>query len=224
MFFSKKKPDSASVPTPPQKPDVPSAPQAPVKPEPPQKPENDIPETPSAAEAEAEAVNTADASIPTENETEASAANVNVVPALFRPRQATQVDEAAQAVKQEQAKVGKENEEMNYEVVIGENTAINGNINVNGATKINGSIEGTLTVKTDLFVGETGHLKADIYTVNAEVGGTIIGNITCQGKLELLSTSKFEGDIKCSTLVVNEGAEIEGTIHCGKGKVKPQED
>lgn len=54
----------------------------------------------------------------------------------------------------------KEFGKMEYEVLIGKNTAINGNININGCTRIDGVIDGTLAVDSDLFIGETGDRKS----------------------------------------------------------------
>ena len=104
----------------------------------------------------------------------------------------------------------KEFGKMEYEVLIGKNTAINGNININGCTRIDGVIDGTLAVDSDLFIGETGVIRATVYAQNAHISGTVTGNIVCRGRLELLSTAKINGDIKCGTLIIAEGAEFNG--------------
>lgn len=95
---------------------------------------------------------------------------------------------------------------MEYEVIISKNTAINGNININGCTRIDGVIDGTLAVDSDLFIGETGNIRATVYALNATIDGAVSGNIACKGRLELKSSAKVIGDIKCNTLVIAEGA------------------
>ena len=102
---------------------------------------------------------------------------------------------------------------MEYEVLIGKNTAINGNININGCTRIDGAIDGTIAVDNDLLVGATAMIRASVYTQNAVVSGTIIGNVICRGRLELTSTAKLTGDIKCGKIVIAEGAIFNGK--CG---------
>ena len=109
---------------------------------------------------------------------------------------------------------------MEYEVLIGKNTAINGNININGCTRIDGVIDGTLAVDSDLFIGETGIIRATVYAQNAHISGTVTGNIVCRGRLELLSTARISGDIKCGTLVIAEGAEFNGK--CEKIVAQPE--
>ena len=99
---------------------------------------------------------------------------------------------------------------MEYEVVIGKNTAINGNININGCTRIDGVIDGTLAVDNDLFIGETAVLRATVYAKNAVISGVVNGNIVCRERLEFTSSARVTGDIKCGRIVVAEGAEFNG--------------
>ena len=95
---------------------------------------------------------------------------------------------------------------MDYEVIISQNTAINGNISINGCTRIDGVIDGTLAVDNDLFIGESGNIRATVYAKNATISGQVTGNISCKERLELTSNAKVFGDIKCTTLIIAEGA------------------
>lgn len=104
----------------------------------------------------------------------------------------------------------REQSPMEYEVLISQNTVINGNINIKGFTRIDGTVDGTIAVDSDLFIGETGNIKASIYAQNAVIAGTIHGNIACKGRLELMSKAKVIGNIKCGVLVVAEGAVFRG--------------
>ena len=104
----------------------------------------------------------------------------------------------------------KEHGKMEYEVLISKNTSINGNINITGCTRIDGLIEGTLAVDSDLFIGETGNIKAPIYAKNATIAGSVMGNIACKGRLELTETARIVGDIRCGSLVIAEGAVFKG--------------
>lgn len=113
-------------------------------------------------------------------------------------------------------KFAKEREQMEYEVIIGKNTTFKGEINIDGATRIDGRIEGTVCVNNDMFIGETGHIEGEIKVINATISGTIVGNIKCSNRLELLSTSSISGDIECGALIVAEGASINATVACGK--------
>ncbi len=139
----------------------------------------------------------------------------------FGKKKETKVENTSVVSKPDSAMVGeearkssslrkKEFGKMEYEVLIGKNTAINGNININGCTRIDGVIDGTLAVDSDLFIGETGVIRATVYAQNASIAGTVTANIVCRGRLELTPTARITGDIKCGTLVIAEGAEFNG--------------
>ena len=98
--------------------------------------------------------------------------------------------------------IKKEFKPMDYEVIISQNTAINGNISINGCTRIDGVIDGTLAVDSDLFIGESGNIRATVYAKNATISGQVTGNISCKERLELTSNAKVFGDIKCTTLII----------------------
>ena len=106
--------------------------------------------------------------------------------------------------------IKKEFRPMDYEVIISQNTAINGNISINGCTRIDGVIDGTLAVDSDLFIGESGNIRATVYAKNATISGQVTGNISCKERLELTSNAKVFGDIKCTTLIIAEGAIFRG--------------
>lgn len=106
--------------------------------------------------------------------------------------------------------IKKEFRPMDYEVIISQNTAINGNISINGCTRIDGVIDGTLAVDNDLFIGESGNIRATVYAKNATISGQVTGNISCKERLELTSNAKVFGDIKCTTLIIAEGAVFRG--------------
>lgn len=100
---------------------------------------------------------------------------------------------------------------VGYDVLIGKNTVINGNISVQGCTRIDGYIEGTLAVDNTLHVGEAGVIKAPIYAQNAVIAGTVFGNIVCKGRLQLTTTAKVTGNLKCASLSIPDGAYFRGT-------------
>ena len=106
--------------------------------------------------------------------------------------------------------IKKEFRPMDYEVIISQNTAINGNISINGCTRIDGVIDGTLAVDNDLFIGESGNIRATVYAKNATISGQVTGNISCKERLKLTINAKVFGDIKCTTLIIAEGAIFRG--------------
>ena len=73
-----------------------------------------------------------------------------------------------------------------------------------------------------LEVGEAAKIKASVSAGEALVAGEVLGNLTVSGKLDLLETSRVEGDIEASILSVAPGAKINGQITMnGKRSVEP---
>ena len=136
-------------------------------------------------------------------------APVRVAEAAAQPVQAVEPKPVAPAVTPTKI-IKKEFRSMDYEVIISQNTAINGNISINGCTRIDGVIDGTLAVDSDLFIGESGNIRATVYAKNATISGQVTGNISCKERLELTSNAKVYGDIKCTTLIIAEGAVFRG--------------
>ena len=62
------------------------------------------------------------------------------------------------------------------------------------------------------ILGKSGQIKGDLIVGNAIVGGVVEGSVMADGRLELQSGARVEGDIKAKKLVVEEGVFFQG--HC----------
>ena len=94
--------------------------------------------------------------------------------------------------------------------MVGQDTQFKGTILAKGTIRIDGSFEGDVTTTSDIIIGETGQVKAQLKGRNATIAGVVSGNIEVAGKLELLSTAKLYGDIKAGMLTIGEGAIFKG--------------
>ncbi len=71
-------------------------------------------------------------------------------------------------------------------------------------------MEGDIVTSSEIVIGETGNVKAQIKAKNARIGGTVTGNMEISERLELLASAKLIGDIKAGTLIIGEGAIFKG--------------
>jgi cytoskeletal protein CcmA (bactofilin family) len=113
------------------------------------------------------------------------------------------------------------------ETIIGSGVKVEGTFASSGNVIVRGEVQGSLATKGDLRVEDGAIVKAEVKAGNAYVAGKIKGNLTIEGKLSLSSTANIEGDISCSSLLVEEGATING--HCSMGnkleiKEEPEEE
>ena len=74
----------------------------------------------------------------------------------------------------------------NFEAYIGKSTQITGNITAQGSIRIDGTFSGIVFSESDVVVGETGNIKANIFGANVTVAGKIEGNIFRKAMLLLV--------------------------------------
>jgi cytoskeletal protein CcmA (bactofilin family) len=89
-------------------------------------------------------------------------------------------------------------------------TIFTGNIVAVGDIRIDGNLNGNLTTKGKLVVGETGRIKGDISCKSCDVLGAIEGRLVVSDLLALKSTARVTGGAKVLRLMVEVGAIFEG--------------
>ena len=93
---------------------------------------------------------------------------------------------------------------------LGPSALISGNIRA-GSCKIEGLVEGKVECTEDLELGPTGRLNADILAgKRIYLAGEVYGNVTTPGILRLAATSQVEGDVRTRSIMVEEGATLNG--------------
>ncbi|MFA5045983.1 MAG: polymer-forming cytoskeletal protein [Paludibacter sp.] len=77
--------------------------------------------------------------------------------------------------------------------------------------RIDGEVEGTISCNGKVVIGQKGILKGSISCVNAEIIGTVEGDIVVSETLSLRSTAVIKGEVKTKILVVEPEAVFDGT-------------
>ncbi len=95
---------------------------------------------------------------------------------------------------------------------IGEGSVFEGKFYISGSLKIDGKFEGDIKTDEELFVGETGKVKTNIYAKNVVIAGTVIGNITASEEVRLLDSAKVLGDIKAPSVNIMRGVVLQGKV------------
>lgn len=90
-------------------------------------------------------------------------------------------------------------------------TVIKGNIQASGDFRMDGTLEGDITLNGKLVVGESGQVTGNVVCQNANIIGTVNGNITVKELLSLYATAKVKGDIMINKLSIEPGAAFSGT-------------
>lgn len=90
-----------------------------------------------------------------------------------------------------------------------------GNITADSDFRIDGLIEGDLQCSGKVVIGEAGRVKGTIICQNAEILGLLEGKVNCHQQLSLRSSGKIHGDVTTKTLIVEPGAQFNGTCSMG---------
>ena len=99
--------------------------------------------------------------------------------------------------------------------IIAQGTKVVGTITTNSDIRIDGELEGDLSCKGKVVVGQQGNIKGNVDCANAEIMGNINGKIIVNGTLSLKSSSKIWGQIKTKILSIEPEAQFTGSCEMG---------
>ena len=106
--------------------------------------------------------------------------------------------------------------------IIGPNTSFDGHLKAEGNVRVDGYLEGSLETKGNVIIGEAAKVTADITASNVQVWGAVKGNICASGRLEILPSGRVWGEIKVSSLLIDEGGLFRGkSVMAGEDKEPP---
>jgi cytoskeletal protein CcmA (bactofilin family) len=77
--------------------------------------------------------------------------------------------------------------------------------------RIDGEVEGTITCNGKVVIGQKGYLKGSISCVNAEIIGSVEGDVVVTETLSLRGTAVIKGDVRTKILMVEPNAVFNGT-------------
>ena len=104
--------------------------------------------------------------------------------------------------------------------VIAAGMKIVGDIESTGVVKIEGIVEGAIRGARQLLLGRQGTVHGDIRAHEVVIGGTVVGTIVADERVEIQGTSSVQGDIHTKSIVVLEGGVINGTVRMGENAVR----
>ncbi|MGB0429943.1 MAG: bactofilin family protein [Bacteroidia bacterium] len=111
-------------------------------------------------------------------------------------------------------------ENINARNHIAQGTTMKGTLVSSGGLRIDGNFEGDITAEGKFIIGEKGFVKGNIECNDAEIEGTINGNIIGKGLIYMKASSVFDGDMKYGDLKTDPGVAINGhTTKLKDGKV-----
>jgi len=96
---------------------------------------------------------------------------------------------------------------------IGQTVTIKGEIHSEEDLVIDGQIEGRLDLgQNRLVIGPNAKVRADIGAREVDVQGVVNGNVEAVERIILRKNSKLVGDLKMTSVVIEDGAYFKGSI------------
>jgi len=119
-------------------------------------------------------------------------------------------------------KVKNGNGESQVPNIIAQGTSVTGDLVSNGDFRIDGVLKGTITASGRIVVGETGEVEGDIGCQNADISGSITGNLKVKELTVLKQSSRFNGNIHTVRLTIEAGALFSGQCSMDSTPDKPE--
>ncbi|HVA79426.1 MAG TPA: polymer-forming cytoskeletal protein [Candidatus Binataceae bacterium] len=91
-------------------------------------------------------------------------------------------------------------------------TKISGKLSFDSPARIDGEVDGEITAKESIAIGESATVTAQIRAASVVVAGRVSGDIVATQRIEIRPSAKVIGNLSAPILVVHEGAQFEG--HC----------
>ncbi len=101
---------------------------------------------------------------------------------------------------------------------LGPGAKVNGKLLFEGNTTIEGDIDGEIMVRGDLTIGERATIKGKVAATSILIRGKVTASVHAEKRLEIQPPGVVVGDMITPSLVVVDGALIEG--HCSMKKEK----
>ena len=96
--------------------------------------------------------------------------------------------------------------------IISAGTIVTGDVECGGVLKVEGRVDGSVHRARQVMLAKDGAIRGDVVADEIVVGGVIDGNVSASDRLELQPTAVVNGDISTKSIVVMEGARINGSV------------
>ena len=94
--------------------------------------------------------------------------------------------------------------------IITDGTHIKGDITASGDFRLDGILEGNIQLNGKLVIGDSGIVNGNVLCQNANIIGTVNGNLSVKELLSLHASARVRGDILINKLSIEPGAVFSG--------------
>jgi len=99
---------------------------------------------------------------------------------------------------------------------LGPGTKICGKLHFDGPATIEGEVEGEIVGQANVTIAQEAIVKGKINAASVLVQGKVMADILAEKKLEIQPPGSVVGDVNTQSLVIGDGATLEGQISMRK--------
>lgn len=107
------------------------------------------------------------------------------------------------------------------DTLIGQKSRLKGDLEFAGGLRVDGKVQGNVSAVDDgsgtLVLSELGMIEGNVTVPHVIVNGSINGNISSTGRVELQAKARINGDVHYKVLEMQRGASINGNLVCETG-------
>ena len=94
--------------------------------------------------------------------------------------------------------------------LLAKGVVLKGEIHVEGTVRIDGRLDGNIQTKGHVIIGEEGLVQGTINAGTVVSSGRIKAKVTASDRVQLLKTATLIGEVLTPTLIMEEGAKLQG--------------
>ena len=102
-----------------------------------------------------------------------------------------------------------------FPTILGPDANFKGELSFEKGMRLMGRFEGKVNTPGRLHVAREAKMAADVEAGAIIVEGEVQGNLSANDRIELKQTARYEGDLRATKLVVDEGAVFNGHVSVG---------
>jgi len=102
--------------------------------------------------------------------------------------------------------------QRDFQAHLGQGSRIEGRLSFEASVRIDGQVEGEISAKDTVLIGESAVVSAQIQASTVIVLGRVNGDVTARKRVELRAPARLIGNLNTPGLVIHEGVTFEG--HC----------
>jgi cytoskeletal protein CcmA (bactofilin family) len=109
---------------------------------------------------------------------------------------------------------------QDFPTILGPDATFKGELTYEKGMRLHGKLEGKIGTPGRLHIAKEAKMQADVEAGAITVEGDVHGNLSAGDRIELKQSARYEGDLRSSRLVVDEGAILVGHVTVGPDAVK----